>query len=127
MKAGRFFSVHYDIRHNPKIELLRDMGAGIVELARWIALMSILYDVGGLYDVTTKAKRRYLMRELELADDEELSAFLTNCAECELISGDLLSIGHVVSPGVSEQLDYYKQKSEAGKKGNEKRWGKSRK
>ena len=127
MKAGRFFSVHYDIRHNPKIELLRDMGAGIVELARWIALMSILYDVGGLYDVTTKAKRRYLIRELELADDEALTEFLANCAECELISGDLLSIGHVVSPGVSEQLDYYKQKSEAGKKGNEKRWGKSRK
>lgn len=127
MKAGRFFSVHYDIRHNPKIELLRDMGAGIVELARWIALMSILYDVGGLYDVTTKAKRRYLIRELELADDEALSEFLSNCAECELISGDLLEIGHVVSPGVSEQLDYYKTKSEAGKKGNEKRWGKSRK
>lgn len=126
MKADRFFSVHYDIRHNPKIELLRDMGAGIAELGRWIVLMSILYDVGGLYDVTTQSKRRYLSRELELSEDG-LTDFLNNCAECELISADLLSLGHVVSPGVSEQLDYYNTKAEAGKKGAEKRWSKGKK
>lgn len=126
MKADRFFSVHYDIRHNPKIELLRDMGAGIAELGRWIVLMSILYDVGGLYDITTQAKRRYLSRELELSE-EGLTDFLNNCAECELISADLLSLGHVVSPGVSEQLDYYNTKAEAGKKGAEKRWSKGKK
>ena len=126
MKADRFFSVHYDMRHNPKIELLRDMGDGIIELGRWLALMSILYDVDGLYDISTKAKRRYLCKELEL-DDTALDGFLSLCAECDLISGELLKMNHVVSPGVSEQLDYYKQKSEAGKKGNEKRWGSAKK
>ena len=127
MKADRFFSVHYDMRHNPKIELLRDMSGGMAAFGRWLALMSILYDVGGLYDVNSKPKRRYLIKELELGSDEELDEFLNTCAECELISFDLLQLGHVVSPGVSEQIDYYKKKSEAGKKGNEKRWGGAKK
>lgn len=122
MKADRFFSVHYDMRHNPKIELLKDMGNGIVELARWIVLMSILYDVGGLYDLNAKGKRRYLMRELEIGSDEELDEFLNICAECDLISGEMLDMGHVVSRGVSEQIEYYKTKSNIGKKAAEGRW-----
>lgn len=127
MKADRFFSVHYDMRHNPKIELLKDMGGGIVELGRWLVLMSILYDVDGLYDISTQAKRRYLMRELELKDEDELKTFLTNCAECDLISSETLEMGHVVSRGVSEQIDYYKTKSEIGRKAVEARWNKSKK
>lgn len=123
MKADRFFSIHYDMRHNPKIELLKDMGNGIIELARWVVLMSILYDVDGLYDMNAKGKRRYLMRELEIATDDDLDEFLSICADCDLISGEMLEMGHVVSRGVSEQIDYYKQKSEAGKKGMESRWG----
>lgn len=122
MKADRFFSVHYDMRHNPKIELLKDMGGGIVELGRWLVLMSILYDVDGLYDISTQAKRRYLMRELELTDEGALKEFLDRCAECDLISAELLEMGHVVSRGVSEQIDYYKTKSEVGRKAAEGRW-----
>ena len=127
MKADRFFSVHYDMRHNPKIELLKDMGAGIVELGRWLVLMSILYDVDGLYDISTQAKRRYLVRELELQDEDALRAFLMNCAECDLISAELLEMGHVVSHGVSEQIEYYKTKSEIGRKAVEARWNKVKK
>ena len=123
MKADRFFSIHYDMRHNPKIELLKDMGNGIIELARWVVLMSILYDVDGLYDMNAKGKRRYLMRELEIATDDDLDEFLSICADCDLISGEMLEMGHIVSRGVSEQIEYYKQKSEAGKKGMESRWG----
>jgi len=127
MKADRFFSVHYDMRHNPKIELLKDMGGGIVELGRWMALMSILYDSDGLYDISTQVKRRYLIRELEVHDDDELRAFLKNCAECDLISAELLEAGHVVSRGVSEQIEYYKSKSEVGKKAAQARWKKDAK
>ena len=84
--------------------------------------MSILYDSDGLYDLTAKAKRRYLVKELELRDDDDLDGFLKSCAECDLLSPELLEMGHVVSPGISEQLDYYKQKSEMGKKAAESRW-----
>lgn len=122
MKADRFFSVHYDMRHNPKIELLKDMGNGIIELARWVVLMSILYDVDGLYDMNAKGKRRYLMRELEIANDDDLDEFLSICAECDLISGEMLEMGHIVSRGVSEQIEYYKTKSNIGKKAAEGRW-----
>lgn len=122
MKADRFFSIHYDMRHNPKIELLKDMGNGIIELARWVVLMSILYDVDGLYDMNAKGKRRYLMRELEIATDDDLDEFLSICAECDLISGEMLEMGHVVSRGVSEQIEYYKTKSNIGKKAAEGRW-----
>ena len=127
MKADRFFSVHYDMRHNPKIELLRDMGGGMAALGRWLVLMSILYDVGGLYDISTALKRRYLVKELELDSDEELSEFLALCVECELLSGELLKMNHVVSPGISEQIEYYKTKSEIGKKAIEARWNKTKK
>ena len=122
MKADRFFSIHYDMRHNPKIELLRDMGYGIVELARWIVLMSILYDSDGLYDLNQKGKKRYLMRELEIGSEDGLNEFLGMCAECELISGALLEKGHVVSHGVSEQIEYFKTRSAVGKKAAQARW-----
>ena len=127
MKADRFFSVHYDARHNPKIDLLRDECGGIVAFGRWIVLMSILYDGDGLYDISTKAKRRYLMKELEYTNEDELRGFLNACVECDLLSGDLLEMGHVVSHGVCEQIEYYKQKAEAGKAGAEKRWSKPKK
>ena len=127
MKADRFFSIHYDMRHNPKIELLRDLGDGIAEVGRWVVLMSILYDADGLFDVTKPGKKRYLMRELELGTEKELDEFLAYCAECELISGELLEMGHVVSRGVSEQIEYYNQKSEIGRKAIEARWNKAKK
>ena len=101
------------------------MGGGMVAFGRWLALMSILYDVDGLYDITNKAKRRYLMKELELPNERELREFLQTCADCELLSPELLEIGHVVSPSVSEQIEYYKMKSEAGKKSGEARRKKS--
>lgn len=124
MKAGRFFSMAYDIRHNPKIELLRDDQGGMVAFGRWVALMGILYDVGGVYAIETKAKRRYLVRELEFSDEAELAGFLNACAECELIDPAMLEADRIASAGICDQLEYYRQKSEAGKKGNEKRWGK---
>lgn len=120
MKADRFFSVHYDMRHNPKVDMLRDLGGGIVAFGRWLALMSILYDSDGLVDVGSKPVRRYLERELETDD---LDGFLGQCAECGLIDRDMLDMGHVVSKGVCDELEYHKRKSEAGRKGNEKRWG----
>ena len=126
MRADRFFSIHYDMRHNPKVELLKDMGNGIVELARWIVLMSILYDCDGLYDLNNSGKRRYLMRELEIGSEGELDRFLGMCAECDLISGELLKIGHVVSHGVCEQIEYYKSKTEVAKKAAQARWGKKK-
>lgn len=127
MKADRFFSIHYDMRHNPKVELLKDMGNGIVELARWVVLMSILYDCDGLYDLNKKGKKRYLMHELEISSEGELDEFLSMCAECDLISDELLQMGHIVSRGVSEQIDYYKSKSEVAKKAAQARWGKKKK
>lgn len=111
------------MRHNPKIELLRDMGGGMVALGRWVVLMSLLYDSDGLIDVNSEARRRYLCRELEL-DSDGLDEFLRQCAECDLLSTDLLNFGHVCSEGICEQLDYIRKKSEAGKKGMAKRWGK---
>lgn len=127
MKADRFFSVHYDSRHNPKVELLRDNGCGLIEYARWIVLLALLYDSDGLYDLNVNSKRRYLMRELEIGSDDMLDEFLSSCAECDLISGELLEIGHIVSRGVSEQLEYQKTKTEVAKKAAEARWKGSKK
>ena len=122
MKADRFFSVHYDARHNPKVEMLRDMGDGLVEFGRWVVLLSVLYDADGLYDMNQKGRRRYLMRELEIETEDELDAFLGMCAECDLVSGELLEMGHVVSRGVSDQIEFHRQRSEVAKKAADARW-----
>ena len=121
MKGDRFFSLAYDARHHPKIELLRDAGGGIAAFGRWVALISILYDSDGMYDYSKPLKRRLLCRELEL-DDGELDGFLELCADCDLISPSTLAMEHVTSNGVCEQLDYKRKKSEAGKKGMKARW-----
>lgn len=126
MRADRFFSVHYDMRHNPKIDLLRDMGGGLVAYGRWLVLMAILYDCGGLYDFTSNAKARYLVKELDFDSSEDLKSFLETCAECELISADSLAMNHIVCGGICEQLEYQRKKSEAGKKGMESRWSKKK-
>lgn len=116
MKATRFFSVAFDIRHHPKIEILRMSCGGIAALGRWVALLGILYDSDGVFDLTKSGRTEYLAHELELTTDE-LDAFLISAAECELIDANLLQVGHVVSHGVCEQLEYQRQKSEAGKMG----------
>ena len=123
MKAARFFSMAYDIRHHPKIDMLRDMQGGMVAFGRWVALMGILYDAEGVYDLTPKVKRQYLMRELE-TDEEGLRQFLFACANCDLLDLQMLEAGKVTSEGICNQLSYVKQKSEAGKKGMRKRWNK---
>ena len=116
MKANRFFSVAYDIRHHPKIELLRYSCGGITAFGRWFAMLGILYDSDGCYIADTQAKRLYLCRELECTD-EELTQFLNACAEYELISRELLEMGHIVSEGVCKEIEYRKQRQETGKKG----------
>ena len=127
MKAQRFFSMSYDIRNHPKIAMLKANAGGIAAFGRWVALMGILYDSGGAFPVDSPARRAYLVRELELQDDSALTAFLDVCADCELISRELLGAGSIASAGICDQLEYFRQKSEAGRKGNEARWGKRKK
>jgi len=119
MKGNRFFSVSYDMPTHPKVDMLRDMGGGIVALGRWVALMCLLYDANGVIELTD-LNRRMLAKRLETDD---VDGFLRSCAMCELIDAEMLSAGRVASRSVCDQLEYYRQKSEAGKKGNEKRWG----
>ena len=44
----------------------------------------------------------------------------------QILSQELLEMGHVVSPGISDQIEYRKAKSAAGKKGMSARWGKQK-
>lgn len=123
MKANRFFSVSYDIRHHPKVDMLRAEAGGVLAFGRWVILLSLMYESDGRIDIGKSAVRKYLMRELETNDEAELGEFLQACADVDLISAEFLAQEIVTANSVCEQLDYYKQKSEAGKKGNEKRWG----
>ena len=124
MKADRFFPIAYDMRHNPKIELLRDSCGGLYGFGRWVALMGILYDSGGVYEYGTPLKRSFLRRELEMQSDDQLDAFLHALADCELIEAEMLEAGRIASNGICEQLEYKRRKTEAGKKGMAKRWDK---
>lgn len=120
MKQGKYFSVPYDIPHDPRIQLLRDRFGGIIALAHWVTLLANLYYWDGIIDLTIPGQKARLMNELEL-DETNLDEFLKACASCNFIDADILAIGHVVSHGVCDELDYKKGKSYAGKKSGESR------
>lgn len=125
MKAtNNYFTVPRDILSDPRIELMEELtGKGITALAWWIGLLSLLYYSHGLIDLTIQGQKRQIIRKLQMADETELDSFLNACVTCKFIDGELLEIGHIVSRGVCEQMDYKKSKSEAGKKGMKARWG----
>lgn len=118
MNANRFFSVSFDIRHNPKVEMLSELQGGrMAALGRWVALLSLLYDEGGSIMLDSDLKRRYLARELEL-DCEGLDGFLDDCAEVGLIELAAWADRRTVcSFSVVEEIAYRQAKSEAGKAG----------
>ena len=120
MKANRFFSVPYDNRNDIKMKLVRKLLGGYAGYGRWVALLGILYDQHGRIDVGNQMWRDAIADDLDLDDVDEFFAIL---ADIGLIDAELYhSMNIVANNGVCEQLDYMKQKSEAGKKGNEKRW-----
>ena len=121
----RFFSVPYDIINDFKIRRLMDISGGIVALGRWVALLGMLYDEHGLLDLNDASSVRLVAQTLQLDD---VGGFMLQLAECGLIDPELYrSMSHVVNHGVCDELEYKKAKSEAGVKGNEKRWGKGKK
>ena len=123
MDANRFFSVPYDNRNDVKIRRLRKRLGGMAAYGRWIALLGMLYDENGLLDLNDVTTREIVLEELELDDADE---FFTELGKMGLINADIYkATNHVVNNGVCEQLDYRKKKSEAGKKGLEKRWSKT--
>ena len=125
MDANRFFSIPYDATHDFKIRRMMKACGGIISYGRWVALLGMLYDEHGLIDLNDDLARSVVCDELEL---DEPGEFFSQLAQIGLIDKQLYEqANHVVNSGVCEQLEYYKTKSEAGKKGNEKRWGKKSK
>ena len=118
MKADNFFPVSYSMPHNPKVQNLRDICGGVIAVGQWVVLLCLLYDYDGAIELNN-LNRRMLTRELETDD---LDGFLNCCAECALIDAGFLEMGKVTSVGVCDQLEFKRQKSEAGKKGSAKRW-----
>ena len=115
MKADRFFSVPYDIINDFKICRLMHISGGIVALGRWVALLGMLYDENGLLDLNDSVSREIVAQKLQLDDVDE---FMCQLSECRLIDGEVYhSLNHVTSHGVCDQLEYKKQKAEAGKMG----------
>lgn len=120
MDANRFFSVPFDNRNDMKILRMRRRLGGIAAYGRWVALLGMLYDEGGILDLSDRDMRDIVADELELEDVDE---FFTGLAKVGLIELDLYeSMSHVVNDGVCREIEYRRKKSEAGRKGNEKRW-----
>ena len=136
MDANCFFPIRYDIPHNPKIDILKaeaprqtdlnETAYGELAFGRYVHLLCILYNRNGRVDMTKRSVRSYVSRELGL-DENELDEFLQACADVDLISGVFLGQGVITSNNVLEQIEYQKQKSEAGKKAAAARWGGSKK
>lgn len=131
MKSNKFFSVAWDVIFDPKIEILGMLVEGlkvsrkVMAVGLWVSLLSLLYYCDGLVDISEPIRKKWLMNALGLSEPD-LTAFLKACESCELIDGDLLEMGHVANHGVCDEIEYRKQKSEAGKKGNDKRWNRKK-
>lgn len=123
MDANRFFSIPFDNRNDVKIRLLRKRCGGFAAYGRWVALLGMLYDENGILDMSDADMREIVAEELEL---EDVDQFFTDLADLGLISRELYeSKSHVVNGGVCDEIEYRRRKSEAGRKGNAKRWAKS--
>ena len=121
MDANRFFSVPFDNRNDVKILRMRRRLGGIAAYGRWVALLGMLYDEGGVLDMSDQDMREIVADELELDDVDE---FFCQLASIGLIEKELYdTLGHVVNDGVCNEIEYRRKKSEAGRKGNAKRWG----
>lgn len=124
MDANRFFSVPFDNRNDVKMLRIRRRLGGMAAYGRWVALLGMLYDEGGVLDMNDQEMRDITADELELDD---VDGFFTELARIGLIDKELYeSVGHVVNDGVCREIEYRKKKSEAGRKGNEARWGKGK-
>ena len=122
MDANRFFSVPYDNRNDVKILRLRRRMGGMAAYGRWVALLGMLYDEGGMLDMNDEDYRWIAEKELEV---EDIDGFFAGLADIGLIDRELYEgMNHVVNKGVCDEIAYKKTKSAAGKKGSEKRWGK---
>ena len=122
MDANRFFSVPYDNRNDVKMLRLRRRMGGMAAYGRWIALLGMLYDEGGMLDMNDDDYRWIAEKELEV---EDIDVFFSGLASIGLIDREMYEgMNHVVNKGVCDEIAYKKMKSEAGRKGNEKRWGK---
>ena len=125
MDANRFFSVPYDNRNDVKMKRLRKRLDGYAAYGRWVALLGMLYDENGILDMSCQDMRDIVADELDLEDVDE---FFTALADIGLIDKELYhGLSHVVNNGVVEQIEYRVKKSNAGKKGNEKRWADAKK
>ena len=125
MDANRFFSVPFDNRNDVKMKRLRKRLGGYAGYGRWVALLGMLYDEKGILDISNDDMREIVADELELDD---VDGFFSVLADIGLIDKELYhSLNHVVNNGVVEQLKYRVKKSDAGKKGNAKRWANAKK
>lgn len=122
MNANRFFSIPFDNRNDVKILRMRRKLGGIAAYGRWVALLGMLYDEGGMLDMTDPDMVEIVADELELDDVDE---FFAELAKIGLIDKEMHdNLNHVVNNGVCNEIEYRRKKSEAGKKGNESRWSK---
>ena len=120
MNANRFFSIPFDNRNDVKIRRMRKKLGGMAAYGRWVALLGMLYDEGGVLDMNDKDMVEIVADELELEDVDE---FFTELARLGLVDKELYdSMSHVVNKGVCDEIAYRKRKSDAGKKGMASRW-----
>lgn len=118
MNANRFYSIPFDARNDTAMLKLRRKAGGIIAFGRWQALLGILYDEDGCIDLTDEDNAVMVASELDFDSSDELSVFLDACAKYGLISlAAWEERTTVISEGVAKEIDYRKQKSEAGRKG----------
>lgn len=105
--------------------MVRKRLGGYAGYGRWVALLGILYDQDGLLDMSDQLMRDVIADELELDD---VDGFFTALADIGLIDRDIYdATSHVVNHGVCDEIEYHRQKSEAGKKGMKSRYNSKKK
>lgn len=124
MDAQRFFSVAYDSRNHPKVDMLRSLEGGIVAYGRYIALLGILYDMGnGIrlsdgMDGLDPTMAAYMMRQLEFDDLDDFEHFVGSLAKVGLIDAEAWEReATITSASVGKEIAFRKAKSNAGKMG----------
>lgn len=119
MDANRFFSVPYDNRNDITIRRMKKKMGGVAAYGRWVSLLGMLYDSGGILDLNDATVREIVAEELEITDVDQ---YFLDLIELGLIEREpYVHFTHVVNDGVCDELEYRRVKREAGVKSGEAR------
>lgn len=116
MKDRQYYSVSFVERNTLKIRELRYRCGGLVAYGRWECLKQILGELGGAIRLDDSIHLSMLIKELDFENGNDLTEYLNNLAELDLIDSGSYGRGTIISREIVETLEHHENSRKGGLK-----------